>query len=138
MALAESIFAAISADTGVQAATGIAVAPYPIYPNRAPDSAALPFIVTQLVAGVIDATQREPATGQFMDVLMQFSCYASTYAAARNLRRAIINALLALDTTGLAAGEKFCLETERDLFEPLTDSHHCIIEVRFFCDPTAP
>ena len=135
MALAESIFAALSADSGVQSATGVASAPFPIYPNRAPDSAVMPFVVVQQVAGVMDATQ-DGSTG-FRDALYQFSCFATTYKAARDLRRAVMLAFRALDATGLSGGEKFTVETERDLFEPLTDAHHCALEVRFFSDPSA-
>lgn len=135
MPLSENIFTALSSDAGVLTALGAAAAPGAIYPNRAPDSATLPFIVVQLVAGVIDATQKD--TGQFSDSLFQFSCYGATYKAARDLRKAVLNAFIALDVTGLAGAEKFTAETQRDLFETVTDAHHCILEMRFFHDPTA-
>ena len=91
--------------------------------------------MVQQVTGVIDNTQKD--LGQFMDTLYQFSVFAATYKVARDIRKAIFAAFVALDVTGLAGGEKFTVEVERDLFEPLTDAHHCILEVRFFCDPTA-
>ncbi len=135
MALAESIFAALSGDAGVKTALGVSASPYPIYPNRAPDGQALPFVVFTQVTGVIDNTHKDLT--QFKDSLYQFSCYAATFAAARALRKAILTAFIALDTSGLAAGEKFAVETERDLYEPTADAHHLILEVRFFSDPTA-
>lgn len=134
MALAESIFAALSGNAAIKAALGVNVAPFPIYPNRAPDGQVLPFIVHTQVSGTIDNTHSDLT--QFKDSLYQFSCYATTFAAARTLRTAIINALIALDVSGLAAGEKFAIETERDIYDPTGDAHHLILEVRFFSDPT--
>lgn len=130
--LAESIFSVLSIDAGVQSALGVATAPFPIYPNRAPDGQGVPFVVFQLVAGVVDATQND--SGQFEDALYQFSVFATSYLQARDIRKAIFAALAAV--TQLPDGSKLTLETQRDLYEAESDAHHCILEVRFLHDPT--
>jgi hypothetical protein len=135
MALPESIFAQLSGDTAVLAALGIslpATGIVPIYPNRAPDGQALPFVVFQFVAGTFDATHND--SGQFEDALYQFSIYAATYDAARNARKAIVASLQSV--TALADGSKLTIEGQRDQYEPEADAHHLMIEARFFHDPT--
>lgn len=127
MKLAEAIYAALSADAGV-----IALVVDRIYPGRAPQGVALPYVVYFMVASVPDQTHGE--TSQLDNTLAQFSCYAETYAQARDLRQAV---RATLENQTLGNGSRPIIDTERDQFEEVANLYHHLLDVNFYHDPAA-
>jgi hypothetical protein len=132
-ALAENLFAKVSADAGVQAALGVSLAAdVAFYPVRMPPGRALPAMVWFKVA----SSNNEPHSGvsPIDDSWLQISCYGTTYKQARDLRRAV---RVALEAQTLASGEVMVDFTERDQFVDDTDAYHCILECHVLHDALA-
>lgn len=129
MALAESIFAKLSAAAAVTALIGAGSASR-LYPGVAPAGAALPYVVYSEVASVPDVTHDGPSTSGLR--LVQLSCVAATYLGARSLAAKLI---AAIDSVALAGGE-LCLSCkEQDGFSEATDQFLRIVEADFFAAP---
>lgn len=132
-ALAENLNTRLREDTPVRVALGSPTGDtMPIHPGRAPDGATLPLVVWLQVASTNNESHGEAS--QMDDTLLQLSCYAATYAEARDLRRAVRNAL---ENKPLDGGERLVDFTERDLFEPLIDAFHCVLECHALHDALA-
>ena len=137
MAIEDSIYAALSSDSGILSAFGLSTgSSVPIFPDQSPANQAVPYVVYNLINGNPDQTHLDDS--QLQESLFQFSIYAGDYDTGRSIRKAIYKAFAALSATGLAAGEKFTLEAARNPgFDIQTDTYHLIQEVRFWHDPTA-
>jgi hypothetical protein len=131
MALAESIFAALSADAAVTAHIGTGSTAR-LFPLIAPPGTAAPYVVFQLISLVPDLTLGEAsASGRH---LVQLSIVAPTYAAALALAIALT---AALDSVTLAAGE-LCLScTRHEAHVETTDEYLSIVEAEFFVPAAA-
>lgn len=118
MALAESIFTALSTTSGVTAILGAGTA-CQAYPDTAPAGTAAPYVVFNHVAAVPGATHGE-ATAEHD--LVQFACFASTHLAARNLCSAVI---AALDGVTLSGVGNPTLQDRRADYDTAVDLHRC-------------
>lgn len=127
MKLAEAIFAKLSADSAVAAIVGTR-----IYANRAEQAAQFPYVVFTMVSSIPDQTHGEAS--ELDSTLVQFSCYASTYHAARDLRQAV---RAALENQTLSDGIKPIIDISRDQYEEAASVHHLIVDVSFWNDPAA-
>lgn len=104
MTTAEAIYTALAG-----AAPVAALVADRIYPVRAPQGVAAPYVIFQHVASDPATTHGEPAGA--VHRMFQFACFAATYEAAGDLRDAVT---AALDDVALATGERPSLEDERD------------------------
>lgn len=126
MALAESLFAKLTASGAATAAvTGVGDAAR-VFPIIAPINTPAPYIVYQRISTTPATTHGEAA--QTSHVLVQFSCYAETYAEAQTLRAAVV---ADLDNEALADGVRGVLQDERDSFEPAVDLHRADADLTF-------
>ena len=134
MALAESIYAKLIADTPVLAPLGQSIgASIRIYPAQAPATPTVPYVVFQVISTDPTAAHNGPGTLDLTSV--QFSIVAATYLAARDLRKAI---RAALDAVTLAGGEKTVECTERDGFSDSVDQHVLLLEASIWNAPAVP
>lgn len=129
MALAESIFTKLSSAAGVTALVGAGSA-CRVVAGWAPDGTALPYVVVQEIASTPDTTHDGPSTsGQR---LVQLTCVAGTYKAARDLAAAVI---AAIDSVALSGGELCLACREQDGYSEAADVHVRIVEADFFAAP---
>lgn len=80
-----------------------------VYPVRAPQGTAAPYVIFQQIGSDPGISRREAAGATHR--LFQVACFAATYEAAVALRDAVIEAL---DSQTLANGDSPTLEDERD------------------------
>ena len=114
MTIETDLYTTLSNDAGVAA-----ICSTRIYPNLAPESAALPFITYQVVAGgklstitgVDDATRKR----------IQINCNADTYAESKSLSSAVFDAL---------EGDGY-LELEFDTYDSTVQIHTVILDWSF-------
>jgi len=129
MGLAESIHTKFLATASITALIG-ADAAARVYPVIAPENTLAPYVAWQEIASTPDATLAEASASSIR--LVQFSCVAGTYKAARDLAAAIV---AALDNVTLA-GSEVCLRcTEQDGYSEATDQFLRIVEAEFFGAP---
>jgi hypothetical protein len=133
MALAESIFAKLSAADSATAAIVGAGSACRVYPGEAPIEVARPYVVVTEVFGDNEAATHD-ATSDFERMTVQFSCVADTWVAARNLRKAIRADLT--DTT-LAGGEKAVSFLPRQGFSETLGMHLAELDVEIWHNPLA-
>jgi hypothetical protein len=93
MSIVTDLYATLNADAGVRAIVGLATSPQQskIYPNNAPESAAVPLITYSMVTGTrIDTL---PGVGDMERQLIQINCVQSTPELAHALADAVYSAL---------------------------------------------
>ena len=102
--LVESLQTYLTADAGVRAQLGIPRADTTsgIWPVQAPDETAVPWIVFQQISGS-PLQESFQGTGRLKTSRWRFTSYGSTYAQAKRLAQAVIDAMLGMDGT-MAAG----------------------------------
>lgn len=122
---AENIFARLSTTAAL-----VALVDDRIWPGRAEDSPIMPYVVWQEIDGQPDATFNEASTSGHRPV--QFSCVAGTYAAAREIAKAI---MVAIDSVPLAGGEVCLACSDFDGFSEPTDQFLRIVDTDFFAGP---
>lgn len=118
MALAESIFTALSTTSGVTAILGSSTA-CRAYPDTAPAGTVAPYVVFNHIAAVPAATHGETTAEHD---LVQFACFAITHIAARDLCTAII---AALDNVALTGIGNPTLQDRRADYDSTVDLHRC-------------
>lgn len=116
MALAESIFAKLSDAAGATAALVGSGNACRVYPENAPEGAAVPYAICNEISANGRATHGE--TVGTTHRLYQFACFAITAASARAIRDAIISDL---DNQELSNGDSPTLQDERSGFEGAVD-----------------
>lgn len=107
MTLDEAIFTALSSSSSVTAIAGDRS-----YPVQAQQGTDLPYDVWQTISAVQDNTHDKLA--EVETVLVQFSCYGSTYTQAHDLRQAL---RLTLEGTVLGNGSSGTIEGRRETDE---------------------
>jgi hypothetical protein len=129
MALAESIFAELSAAADVTAviASGGVVR---LLPGLAPAGTAAPYVVYNELPPSPNLTLNEASTSGTR--IVQLSCVADNYQAARDLAAKIMDAL---DNQTLAGGERCLSVADFDGFSQATDHFLRIVEADFFSAP---
>jgi hypothetical protein len=124
MPLAENLFARLRAlDLEVGEA---------IFPGQAPAGTLAPYLVWQTVSTRPDVTH-DAASASGLH-LVQLSCIADSYAAARDLATALV---AGLDSVTLAGGEVCLSCTEHDGFSEATDQFLRHVEAEFFVPAAA-
>lgn len=126
MALAESLFAKLSASGSATAALAGVGSLTRVYPSLAPVAAVAPYVVYQQVSSIPATTHGEAA--QTSHVVVQFSCYAESFLSAQALREAVI---ADLDNEALAGGERGVLQDIRDGYEAAVDLHRADADLIF-------
>ena len=114
MSIETTLYSTLSNNAGV-----VALVSTRIYPVLAPESAALPYVDYQNVAGSRISTL--PGVGDAIRARIQMNCNATTYAGAVALADAVIAAL---------AGDGY-LELEYDLYSSETQTHTRIVDWSF-------
>ena len=114
MTIETDLYTTLSGNAGVSALVGTR-----IYPNLVPESAANPCIDYSTVA----ETRVDTIAGvsDMRRSMMQISCHADTYAAAKGLAEAVFSAL---DGNGY-------LESAIDSYDPTTQVHSVYVTWRF-------
>jgi hypothetical protein len=93
MSIVTDLYATLNADAGVRAIVGEATSPQQskIYPSHAPESATVPLITYDRIAGTrIDTI---PGIGDMESQLIQINCVDTTPELAQDLADAVYNAL---------------------------------------------
>ena len=114
MSIETDLYATLSNDAGVSALVGTR-----IYPSLAPESAALPRIDYQNVAG--SRINTLPGVSDMIRKRIQINCNANTYAGSKDLAAAVIAAL---------EGGGY-LELEYDLYDAGTQIFTAIVDWSF-------
>ena len=114
MTIETDLYSTLSGDAGVSALVSTR-----IYPNLAPESAGNPLLVYSTVAE--NRVDTLPGTNDMRRSMMQISCHADTYAAAKGLAEAVFTAL---------AGNGY-LESAVDFYQPDIQVHTVAITWRF-------
>lgn len=113
MSLESGIFSALTNDAALSALVGSRV-----YPVIAPQGVTAPFVVYQPIAAIPATTRGE--AHEISETLVQFSCYGETYAAATQVRAALV---AALDCVAIAGGDSPTLQDERSDYEEAVELH---------------
>lgn len=97
--LVESLQTFLSADAGLLALLGTPASrpdsTTGIFPISAPGNVAMPYLVMQQISGE-PLQESFQGTGRLQTARWRFSCYGTTYLKAKQLARALREALLAL------------------------------------------
>lgn len=132
MALAESLFAKLTASGAASAAyTGVGDAAR-VFPGQAPAGTPAPYIVINVLASQAAATH--DATSDFDLSEVQFSCVAETYKGARDLARAV---RADLSDVVLAGGEKAVDFTFREDVAESVDAYLHQVQASIWHNPSA-
>lgn len=116
MATLESLlFSSLTTDPAVSAIVASRV-----YPQIAPQRAAMPLVTYSRVSGV--RSMSVDGVGKLLQARYQIDCFANDYTTARALASAAMDALRA------AAAFKVADITDRDQFEDEIDIHRIIID----------
>jgi hypothetical protein len=109
------------------------------YPVRAPQGAALPYLVSQIIAGSAFTTHGQPADAEdtLDEKLVQFTAVAETDTAATALRAAVRACLLAPDNAVLTAAHIVVTSPqERDAAEDELGFYAPQLDLTFFHNPS--
>ena len=100
-----------------------------VYPAKAPDGCARPYIVWRLITGTSDYSHDGPS---FREYRIQFSIFSETYAAAANIREVLLTLLDGKrhSIAGLTELTVFLASTAH-LYETDTKLHHLAVDFDF-------
>lgn len=112
MSIETTLYAALIADSGVTAlvASGSPLV-YRIYPQIAPDNAAVPYITYQVVA--TEAHNKLAGAPDTERKVVQINCIANTYASAKGVSEAVKSALNVSIGYLNGEGDDYFPQTER-------------------------
>lgn len=98
--LVEGLFAYLTANAGLQAALGVPRSDKStgIWAGLTPDEAMMPAIAMSQVSG-LPLQESLAGTGALQTARWRFSCYGSTYKAAKTVAQALRQAMLPLNGT---------------------------------------
>lgn len=119
MSLESSIFNALSDVASATAALIGSGTDCRAYPVQAPAGVTVPYVIFQPISS--DPDQTHGGASEIAFDLVQFACFATSAAAARALRDAVVSDL---DGAALATG-KPTLQDRRSSYEPAVDLHRC-------------
>jgi hypothetical protein len=118
--LVESLFAALAADSGMQAQLGTPStrpdSTTGIFPTLAPEECVMPYLVLQQVSGE-PLQESYQGTGRLTSTRWRFTAYGTTYKNAKVLARVLKQVLISLNgnmTTGNAQIMGSWLKLEAD------------------------
>lgn len=107
------------------------------YPERAPQAARMPYVVSNEIAGDPHTTHG-PAEDVMDEVLLQFTCLAETAAAAEAVRSAVRAALLEDVNDILAASHVVVTAPQtRFLTDDEVERHGAQLDLTVFHNPSA-
>lgn len=123
MTAQSAIFARLSDPTSATAAIVGSGSTARVYPEIAPDLAARPYVVFHQVA--LEPANTLTGTFEVANRLFQFSCFATTFAAAVALRDAVT---ADLDDIELANGDTPIVQDQRSGYEEVVDLHRADVD----------
>lgn len=110
MSIESTLYSTLSTTAGVTSLVSTR-----IYPQVAPESAALPYIVYSTITG--ERIHTLPGVGNMERKTIQVDCNATSYSGAKALAAAVIAAL---------EGDGY-LQSEYDLYDDTTQTHSVFI-----------
>lgn len=113
MTAGEAVVALLAADSAVVAIVGARM-----YPNVAPQGAAAPFLVYQVISDVPENSLADNSP-RLSSIRLQVDCYSPRYLQAHALAEAVEAKLVAASTPDFSAWR----DTTRDLFDAEAQMH---------------
>lgn len=113
MTAGEAVVALLAADSAVVAIVGARM-----YPNVAPQGAAAPFLVYQVISDVPENSLADTSP-RLSNIRLQVDCYSTRYLQAHALAEAVEAKLVAASTPDFSAWR----DTTRDLFDAEAQMH---------------
>lgn len=123
MSAYSAIFSRLSDPTSATAAIVGSGANARVYPEIAPDLIDRPYVVFHQVA--LDPANTLTGTFEVANRLFQFSCFATTFAAAVALRDAVT---ADLDNVALSTGDIPIVQDQRQGYEEVVDLHRADVD----------